>query len=83
MARNSSPVDAENFRRAALANEPAVKSLAAGNVDDGLSRRIADQFHQGEGFDTASPGLQFGSLILLGDGVIIGCHGPACIARWN
>jgi hypothetical protein len=57
-----------------MPDQSGVEPLAAGQVQDAQSGGVADEFHHCEALDEGSPRLLFGSLVLLGDRVVIGCH---------
>ena len=57
-----------------LPEQAGVETLAARHIHDRLAGQIADQFQQAERFDVRSPGLLFASLVLFGDGIIVGRH---------
>src|SRR5262249_51755414 len=60
--------------RAPLSNHAGVEAFAAGHVQHAQSMGITDELHQGEALDVGAPRLLLGSLVLLGDGIVVGDH---------
>ena len=56
------------------AQQPRVEPFAAGQIDRRLAGQVADELHQREALDVGAPGLLLGSLILLGDRIVVGGH---------
>ena len=67
-------VEPADPRRAAMPDQPGVEPLPAGQVQDAEFGGVADEAHQREALDERSPRLLLGSLVLLGDRVVIGRH---------